>query len=283
MTGGMPLSVTLLVLAAAAMHAAWNALVKAGKDKLLDTATISAGAGLMAAAALPFLPLPAPASWPWMAASVVLHAAYFYALIGAYRWGELSVVYPLMRGLAPLLTALMSASLAGEALTPGLGTGVLLISAGILVPAFLRGGPPRTPPQAIGFALGNAVIIMGYTLVDGLGARASGHAVSYSLWLFLFDAVPLCTVALLLRGRPALRHARAHWRYATLGATFTVISYTIVLWAMTRAPVAAVAALRETSVIFAAVIGSLWLKEDFGLPRIAGAVLVAAGIVALRL
>lgn len=276
----MSLEVTLWVLAAAVMHAAWNALVKSGDDKLLDTTAMAVGAGVLAALCLPFLPLPARASWPWLAASVVLHAGYFWALISAYRHGDLSTVYPLMRGLAPLLTTAAAFVLIGE--TPGRYgvAGIALISAGILLPALLgRHGSRR----AQAWAVANAVIIMAYSVTDGLGARASGNAVSYVLWIFFLDAFPLTALALLRRGPAQVGAALLRWRHVVIGAALTIGSYGIVLWAMTLAPVAAVAALRETSVIFAALIGAWLLKEPFGRLRIAGAVLVAAGVMLLRI
>ncbi|MGH8620119.1 MAG: EamA family transporter [Burkholderiales bacterium] len=276
---GLSFNVTLAVLAAALMHAAWNAIVKSGGDKLLDTTAMAAGAGVIAALCLPFLPLPHRASWPWLAASVVLHAGYFWALISAYRHGDLSTVYPLMRGLAPLLTTAAAYVLIGEA--PGRYgvAGIALISAGILLPVALgRHGNRR----AQAYAMANAVVIMAYSVTDGLGARASGNAASYVLWIFFLNAFPLTALALLRRGPARVGAALLQWRPAVVGAALTIGSYGIVLWAMTVAPVAAVAALRETSVIFAALIGAWLLKEPFGPPRIAGAVLVAAGVLLLR-
>lgn len=276
----MSLTLTLAVLAAALMHASWNAIVKSGDDKLLDTTAMAAGAGLLAALCLPFLPLPDRASWPWLAASVVLHAGYFWGLISAYRHGDLSTVYPLMRGLAPLLTTAAVFVLIGE--TPGRYgvAGIAFISVGILLPVLLGLHGSR---RAQAWAAGNAVIIMAYSLTDGLGARASGHPVSYVLWIFFFNAFPLTALALARRGRAQVGAALLRWRHAVLGAALTMGSYGIVLWAMTLAPVAVVAALRETSVVFAALIGAWLLKEPFGRLRIAGAVLVASGVMLLRL
>jgi len=279
MTGPMPLAVTLLVLGAALLHASWNAIVRSGDDKLLDTTAMTLGAGVLAALCLPFLPLPARASWPWLAASVVLHAAYFWALISAYRHGDLSTVYPLMRGLAPLLTTGAAFVFIGE--VPGRYgvAGIALISAGILLPVLIgRHGNRR----AQAWAVANAGIIAAYSVVDGLGARASGNAASYVLWIFFFDAFPLTALAIARRGMGPVGAALLRWRPAVIGASCTIGSYGIVLWAMTVAPVAAVAALRETSVIFAALIGAWLLKEPFGPLRIAGAGLVAAGVLLLR-
>lgn len=279
----IPIDVTLLVLGAALMHASWNAIVKSSASKLLDTASIAIGASALCLLAVPFFPVPDRASWPWLAVSVALHFLYFTALIGAYRWGDLSHTYPLMRGLAPLLVALAGAVALNEDLTSAIWMGIGLISAGIVGPMLLQRDLQETPRRATLIALANAFIIAGYTLVDGVGARLSGNAVSYCLWLFLFDGFPIAALALAMRGKEAWRYAGTRWKPCTIGAALTVASYGIVLWAMTRAPVAAVAALRETSVVFATMIGTMFLREPFGRWRIPGAILVTGGVIALRL
>ncbi len=277
----LPFHVTLLVLFAAVLHAAWNAIVKSSTNKLLDTVTLSIAAGLISLLLLPLLPLPDPAAWPWLLASGVLHVFYFLALAGAYRWGDLSHAYPLMRGTAPLLVALVGIFLLDDRLTAGMWTGIGLISAGILTPVLWR--PWAVSGKATLIAVGNAAIIASYSLVDGFGTRASGHAFSYCLWIFLLDLLPIVMVAFAIHRHGVWEYALRRWRPCTAGALCTLASYGIVLWAMTQAPIAAVAALRETSVIFAAVIGATLLKEQLGRLRIAGAVLVACGIAALRL
>lgn len=278
---GLPLNVTLLVLVAALLHASWNAIVKSSANKLLDTVTLSIASALICLAALPFLPLPERASWPWLAASVVLHVCYFLTLAGAYRWGDLSHAYPLMRGTAPLLVALTGAFLLDDKLSAGMWAGIALISIGILIPVLWR--PTAVSAKGTLIALGNAVIIACYTLVDGNGTRASGNALSYCVWIFLLDVIPIVLVALALHRGGVRAYAVRRWKPCAVGALFTLGSYGIVLWAMTQAPIAAVAALRETAVIFAAVIGSTLLKEQMGRLRIAGAVVVVCGIAALRL
>ena len=279
----LPLNVTLLVLLAALMHATWNAIAKTATVTLLDIATMAVTAAVMCAVVLPFLPLPEPAAWPWLAASVLLHFLYFVALVGAYDWGDLSHAYPLMRGLAPMLVALCGIALFDDHLTAPMWTGVALISGGVLLPFWMRRAAFGRPGKGTLFALANAVIIAGYTLVDGMGTRLSANPVAYCLWLFVFDAFPITALALARHGDAVWDYMRKRWRPGALGGLLTVGSYGIVLWAMTRAPIAAIAALRETSVLFAAVIGAVVLREGFGAPRIAGAVLVACGIAALRL
>ncbi len=279
----LPLDVTLLVLLAALMHASWNAIAKSAANKLLDITTMALAGGAMCALALPFLPVPEPEAWPWLAASLLLHFLYFMALVGAYNRADLSHAYPLMRGVAPLLVAVFGALLLDEGLTAKMWVGIALISSGILLPFWLSAGNKKTLFRRSGFALANAAIIAAYTLVDGFGTRLSANALSYCLWLFLLDPLPILAVALARHGSGVWLHLRRRWLACTVGGALTVLAYGIVLWAMTRAPIAAVSALRETSVIFAALIGAVFLREGFGPWRIAGAVLVAGGIAALRL
>lgn len=273
--------VALLVLLSALMHAGWNYLVKASPDKLLDTVGITVGAGLLAALLLPFAPLPAPAAWPWLGLTLAVHVGYFYTLVRSYHHADLSVAYPLMRGTAPILVAL-AAPLTGDATAPGLIVGVLLIGMGIGLPAWIgimRGTVART---GLGFALANAVFIATYTLSDGIGVRLSGNASSYTVWLFCLNALSILVLAGWRRGAGMLVRLLPRWRLSLAGAFLTLGSYGIVLWAMTVAPIPAVAALRETSVIFAAILGAVLLKERMGRWRIAGALLVALGAASIR-
>ncbi|MGH8851890.1 MAG: EamA family transporter [Casimicrobiaceae bacterium] len=283
----LSLGVTLAVLAAGLLHAGWNALLKSssGGDVLLDTAAVVAGSGLCAFALLPFVPRPYPAAWPFIAASATIHFGYYLTLVQAYRAGDLSFAYPLMRGTAPLLVAVLGTVFLRELPSAQIMAGILLISLGILSIAFVqrRSGAPRHPPAAALWAFGNAAIIAAYTLVDGAGARASGNALGYVCWLIFLEGIPFVAWVLMRRRATALAYLRRGWRTGLGGGACSLAAYGIVLWAMTRAPIAAVAALRETSVLFAALIGSLWLKEGFGWRRIAGAASVVAGIAALKL
>lgn len=273
----------MAVLFAALLHASWNAIVKSSPDKYLDTVMVTVGATLVSAATLPFLPLPATESWPYLFASVVIHLAYFALVAAAYRTGELSYVYPIMRGTAPLLTAVAAALLLREPLGIGGWGGVLLISAGILLLAANQWHRGRFElPQTL-FALGNAGVIMVYTLVDGVGTRLSGNAFSYVGWMLLLDGFLLLAYAM-ARNRQALgAQARSRWHLALGGGACTYASYAIALWAMTQAPVAAVAALRETSVIFGTILAAMLLREKVGAPRYAAALLVCAGAAALKI
>jgi drug/metabolite transporter (DMT)-like permease len=276
------LGVTLAVLGAGFLHALWNALLKgAAGDPLLDTALIVAGGFSVCVPLLLVVPFPNAAAWPYALASTVVHFGYYVLLAGAYRRGDLSFAYPLMRGVAPLLVTVLGVLFLAERLDAQTMLGIALISAGIITIAWFASG--RHTLAAAGFALGNAVIIAIYTLIDGAGARAAGNAWSYAIWLTSLEGIPFLLWVLWTRGRPAASYLRARWRRGVLGGAASIAAYAIALWAMTLAPVAVVAALREVSVVFAALMGALFLKESFGWRRLAGAVGVAVGVAALRL
>ncbi len=273
--------VALLVLLSALMHAGWNFAVKASADRFLDYTGLSVAGAMVAACVLPWIPLPAEASWPWLAATVFIHVGYYFLLMRAYQHADLSIAYPLMRGSAPVLVAL-AAPLVGDVLSIELMLGIGLVAAGIALPvgAGIRRGVVGKQGLSYGFA--TAAIIALYTIVDGIGARLSNHAVSYTLWLFFLNAWLVLGVAVWQRGRTAFAHLQRRWLFSILGSVLTMGSYGIVLWAMTVSSIPAVAALRETSVIFAALFGALLLKESMGRWRIGGAMLVALGAVLLR-
>ena len=274
--------VAAAVLFAAFLHAGWNAMVKSGRDKGLDIAALHLIGAPLGLAILAFTGLPAPASWPWLAASAAIHVAYYLLLVAAYRHGDLALTYPLMRGAAPPLVALASLAAFGEALTPAGWAGVAAVSAGVLALGWSRQG--LEAPRAIAFALATAVVIAGYTLVDGHGARASGGAAAYVAALFVLNALPFTALVVARRGwQPSWTYIRGRLAVATLGAAASLAAYGIALWAMTRAPVATVAALRETSVLFALLIGSWGLREAITLRRLCGAAIIVAGVVGLRL
>jgi drug/metabolite transporter (DMT)-like permease len=276
------LPVTLAVLGAGFLHALWNALLKsAAGEPLLDTALIVAGGSVVALALLPFVGIPDRAAWPYMAVSAVIHFAYYVTLAGAYRRGDLSFAYPLMRGVAPLIVTVLGVLFLGERPTATTMTGIALISLGIVVIAWYAGG--RHTAASAGWALGNALIIALYTLVDGAGTRASGTAMGYVCWLMFLEGLPYLAWIYATRGRPAFEYIVARWRRGIAGGAASLAAYGIALWAMTQAPVAVVAALREVSVLFAAAIGAWVLKEGFGWKRMVGAATVVAGVAALKL
>ncbi len=278
----MPLSVFLAVLIGAALHASWNAIVKGGADKLLTTILIAAASGLVAALVLPFLPAPARASWPYLAASTVAQTVYFILVAGAYRAQDMSLAYPLMRGSAPVLVALIGVLWLGEHLSPAGWTGVALVSGGVLAMggAARRGGGGRAGTL---MALANAFVIASYTLIDGAGVRLSGAPVSYAMWLFLLNALPLAAWGALTRRHALLAYARRDWMRGLVGGLGNLGSYGLALWAMTAAPVAVVAALRETSILFGLAIAALFLHEPVGRARVLSALLIALGAISLRL
>jgi len=269
--------VALAVLGAALLHAAWNALVKASRDKHLDTVVVAASSGLIAAALAPWLPAPASAAWPWLVASVAIHILYFAFLAGAYRWGELSYTYPVMRGGGPMLVALAGALALGEVLAWNETLGIGAICLGIL--GFASGKHDR---RASLFAGGNAAVIAAYTLVDAQGVRVSGAPLGYILWFFVGNGLVITAMGLARRGRAVPDYLRRHWARGAVGGACSLAAYGIALWAMTRAPVALVAVLRETSVIFAALIGTLFLNEKLTRRRLAATGAVMLGLAALR-
>jgi phosphonate utilization associated putative membrane protein len=274
--------VVAAVLFGALLHASWNAMVKSSTDKALDTATIHVVGSLIAVPLLLLVGLPPPAAWPFILTSAAIHIAYYIALTGAYKHGDLGLTYPLMRGTAPLLVALSAATMLGETLSPLSWVGVLGVSCGVLALGLSRHAIDS--PRAVGFALANAVVIALYTVVDALGARTSGNALQYVVALFVIDGWPFALIVFIRRGGPVVwPYVRARWPVAALGAAASLGSYGIALWAMTRAPVATVAALRETSVLFAALLGVWFLKEKFNLQRVVGTTAIVAGVMALRM
>ena len=259
-------------------------MIKGGRDVLMDTAAIVVGAGVVAVPFAFVVPLPAAASWPYILASIATHLAYYFFMVSAYRSGDLSLVYPLMRGVAPLLTGVLAIFWMHE--WPGTfgWAGMVLISLGVIALA-LR--PAQAPVlhghgRAVGYALANAVVIAVYTIIDGSGARLAGNAWSYIVWLFLLDAIPF-TVFLLATRRAAFLSALAERRQRGLiGGALSAAAYAISVWAMTKAPVALVASLRETSVLFATLIGARLLKEHLTPRRWLGVAAVVLGVVSLK-
>ncbi len=306
--------IVLVVLFGALLHASWNALVKSSTDKALDTVLIHSVGSVIAVPLVLWLGWPNVESWPYILISVTIHIAYYLLLTGAYKNGDLGLTYPLMRGTAPLLVALMSVAALGEHLTSMGWLGVVGVSMGVLLLGLPSSGPTpvradfvegpatgtraaeaiaayatasRLRKKAITFALANAVIIALYTVVDAKGARASGNALQYVATLFLLDGWPFAFIVLWRRGRAAQPYIRAYaqkrWPLALGGALASLGSYGMALWAMTQAPVATVAALRETSVLFAALLGVWLLKERFTQRRVVGTLTIVAGVMALRM
>lgn len=273
----------LAVLLGALLHASWNAAIKAGRDTFMDTVLVSSGAALLALPIIPFVPWPDPESWPYVAASVAIHVVYFGLVAAAYRVGDMSHTYPLMRGTGPLIVALLSGPLLGEHLAPAAWIGVLLICGSILGMALARSA--RAAPSRGGtlLALLNAGVIAAYTVTDGAGVRLSGHAPAYTMWVFVGTALPLLAFAAARRPADLAAHVRRRWAVAIGGGACTLGSYALALWAMTKAPVAAVSALRESSILFALALGAFALKEPVRPARLVAGAGIVLGVAVLRL
>ena len=275
--------VVALVLAAAFLHACWNACVKTGGDRLVTLAIVNGVGACIGLMAIPFVEVPNPESWPYLFASVVIHTGYYFFLIQQYRVGDLSQVYPLARGLSPLLIAASATLVAGEYLPPLAWAGVAIASLGIISLAFENGPPWKNDPWPVLYASGTALCIASYTVVDGLGVRLAGGAFGYIVWLFFLDGIPIAIMAgFARRGRVQSVLKAEAWKGLSGGA-LQMAAYGTVIWAMSVAAMGAVSTLRETSVIFAAIIGAVVLGERFGRRRIAAAVIVAYGVIVLNL
>jgi drug/metabolite transporter (DMT)-like permease len=278
----LPMEAVALVLFAAFLHASWNALVKAGSDRLMVLALANAMGVLISLLIAPFASLPLPASWPFLLSSVLLHTGYYFFLIHAYRVGDLSHVYPLARGLSPILVALLAALFANEVPSPWGMLGVGLACAGIMSLAFESGPPWRGDPRPLAYAAGTALFIAAYTLADGMGVRRAGNALSYIVWLMIIDGLPIIFFTAYRRRRELIAALGGNWRTGCASGFLQFSAYGLVIWALSFGAMASVSALRETSVIFAAFIGAFVLKERVGVLRIAAAILVALGIALMR-
>ena len=272
-----------LVLLAALLHAGWNAMAKSGGSAQYSIASYRL---ISAIACLPLLfifPIPLRDSWFMLLASTVIHTAYYVTLSLSYRSGDLSQVYPLFRGLAPVLVVLGAALFAGELLSPGAMLGIGLVSAGLISITFAGGTFGKIPPLALRWGLATSVLIAAYTVADGIGVRAAGNPFSYIIWLFVLEPIPI-GLWLLVKDRSGwFAYMRAKPGKICAGALAAASAYALVIYAMSVAPMALVSSLRETSVIFAALIGSLLFREPFGRQRIVAAILVCCGVVLIKI
>jgi drug/metabolite transporter (DMT)-like permease len=275
--------VVLLILFAAALHASWNVLIKSESDSSTNTALIVAGSAIISVVFLPFVPLPLRPCWPYLGASVVIHIIYFSVLLMAYKKGDMSLVYPIMRGLPPVLTAFAASIMLSENLSWRGWLGIALVSSGalMLVADFRFSKRFTLPPVAL--ALLNAVVIVIYTLVDAQGARLSGSAFSYTGWMLLLLALFFFIAMAFIEGRQMFHRMAKNWEKSLIGGTCTFASYGIALWAMTLSPVALVAALRETSILFGTVFSVFILKERITRIRGLSIVLIFAGAIAIKM
>lgn len=272
------LALTGAVLLAALLHATWNALAHAIRDQVVGFTLIGATYAVASAAVVPFVTAPAAASRPFLLGSVAVHALYNLLLVLAYRLGDFGQVYPLARGTSPLVVAAVSVGLLGERLTAVQLGAVALISAGLGSLVLAGGSPRRGGRAAVLAAVATGLAIATYTVLDGVGVRRAGSVAGYASWLFLLQGPVVPLVALAVRRRRLLDQLRPHAAVGAASGLLSLAAYGLVLWAQTRGALAAVAALRETSVVFGAAIGALVFHERFGRARLLAAVLVAAGI-----
>ena len=280
---GIPGAVVPVVLLAALLHATWNAMAHAVPDRLIGfaligTAYLVAG-GAMAAAA----PLPAAGSWAYLIGSVLLHVLYNLLLMRSFMLGDFGQVYPLARGTAVAVVAVLATVAVGEAMPPVRLVGVILVCVGLAALVAPLGRTAQAELPAVVAALGTGVMIAGYTTVDGVGVRGAGSVLGYTGWLFLLQGAALPILAYARRGRGLARQARPYLLAGLAGGVLSLAAYGLVLWAQTRAPLAPVAALRETSSLLGAIIGAIVFKESFGRRRIVAAVVVTIGVVLTNL
>jgi len=274
------------VLGAAALHALWNSLVKSASDKFLSSAVVALWCGVAAVVAALVLPRPAAVAFPFIVASAIIHIVYFMLVGQLYRSADLSVAYPIMRGLAPLIAAVIALATLGEAPGPIASLGVAALVAGVLAMGASGFAHGRINRPTILVAVANSAVIAIYSVIDGQGARLSGagsaFAFAYNSWADALTALSYLPIILFLRGRAVVATFAQDWRRGLIGGLAAFFGYAIVVWAMTRAPIAAVAALRETSVVFAAIIGVAVLGEPFHAQRAIGVLVILAGVILLR-
>lgn len=272
--------VAAAVLLAAVTHAGWNAMAHHIRDQLLSFTLISGGGALFGAVMACFAPLPAAAAWPYLLLSAVLHIGYMALLMRSFTLGDFGQMYPIARGTAPLVVTVLAAVLVDELPGGRQLTGVAVACAGLVGLALwgIRGGGRRPHWPAILAALATGLAIAGYTVVDGVGVRASGTPLGYIAWLMILQGLAIPAYTLHRRGTALAAQLRPHAALGVLGAALAISAYALVLWAQTRAPLAPIAALRESSIIVGAAIGALFFKERFGAPRIAAAGVMVVGI-----
>jgi drug/metabolite transporter (DMT)-like permease len=273
--------VFLLVLLAALLHAGWNVIVKSNADRLVSLTVLQSFMALLGAGMVLIFGFPGHEVWPWAFASGVLHLGYNLFLVRAYRHADLSVVYPIARGAAPLMTLIGSFFLTQDGVDAYMALAVVVLVAGLMLTG-LGKRSPGADPHAFFYALGTAAWIAAYTLVDGLGARHSGNALGFAGVIFVFDGLFILVAALFLRGRSLATGFAANWQMGILGGAASCAAYGIAVWAMTKAPIASVAALRETSIVFVLLLSARLLKEQLGWQRVVGGLLIVAGASLLR-
>jgi len=278
----MTIGVFLAVLMAALLHAGWNAIIKTGLSKQTSMFLLSFGHATIGAVVVLFYPFPAPEVWPWLLASGLIHMAYQLFLAYAYEQGDLSRVYPIARGAAPMMVLIVSLLFLADTISTAEISGILVLGAGIVLMArgVLTHGESR---RLLPFALGAAMATAGYTLADGLGARVSGEPFAYVGWLMILSALFFTPAAIALKGRAVLRADARTWGLGMVAAAASFAAYAIAVWAMTLAPIALVGAMRETSILFAVLIGWLFFHERMDRGKVVAAALIVSGVMLTRL
>jgi len=278
----MSLEITALVLLAAALHAGWNALIKISGDRIAVMAVVTLAGSFLSLFALPFVDSPDPASWGLLALTILIHTGYHFFLPVAYDHGDLGQVYPIARGSAPLLVTLGAVLFAGELLDPIPLIGVICLAVGVMTLTLDKGSGVTKKPMAVLYALATGVCIASYTVVDGLGARQAGSVLGYAAWLTIGNGVLTFVLALIWKRNAIWRVARENFSTGLLGGAMQISAYWIIVWALAVSPMGMVSALRETSVLFAAIISTFLLKEGFGVWRFVSASLVSFGLALTR-
>jgi drug/metabolite transporter (DMT)-like permease len=275
-------TVFIAVIAAAVLHAVWNAVVKGSDDKHLGMTAVVLGHVPLSAIVLLIVPTPDVASWPFLIGGVALHTGYQLFLLNSYRIGDLTQVYPIARGTAPILVAVVSVVFLGVALSAMQLLPVFMIAVGIVSLSFVRRSDGLRNPRAAMLAFATGCFIAAYSLVDGLGARQAGTALGFYAWLSLINAFVFALIMAI--AKPGLIR-RVHIEAVPaliIGGTASFIAYALVVWAFTQAPIALVTALRETSIIAALLIGVFFLKERLDLAKVAATVITLSGAILLR-
>ena len=277
----METSIFLVVLFSAFLHAVWNAVIRASGDRFESMLLLTITQGLMGVSMALFMPLPKAEVWLWLVGAGILHSGYKMFLSAAYKHGDLSRVYPIARGVAPMIVVLVGFFVLSDTLVSKEYAGIALIGVGVILMA--RGVFTSGEARAlIPFALGSAMCTAGYSIVDGLGARVAGNATQYTAWLFILDAMVFSSVALVTSGPKRFAASPKRWAIGGLAGALSLLTYWIAIWAMTVATIALVTALRETSVLFAVLIGVLWMKERGEFGKLIAAMVIISGIILIK-
>lgn len=278
----MTVEVTFAVLLAAGLHAGWNTLIKIRGDRMIVMAVVTFLGSMFSLLFVPFLEFPDPASWPLLGVAILLHTAYHLFLPIAYNHGDLGQVYPIARGSAPLLVTIGALLTAGEQLAPLAILGVVFLTSGVMALTFEREGRVWHRPKAVLYALMTGVLIASYTVIGGLGVRQAGTVLGFAVWLTIANGLLTFLIVYMWKGRKIFIVAKQNCVTGLLGGIMQVLAYWIIVWALAFAPMATVSALRETSVLFAALISTFILKEGFGVWRFVSAGLISLGLVATK-